>query len=101
MAVTGAQATASTPKSTQSQNLMKRRIIQMKTLSKKILTSCLALMMAVIMALPTFALTVGSTRKIYGWNGQTVNGSKAALTSMGYNSRVQVQTGNTGNQQWT
>lgn len=73
----------------------------MKTSSKKILTSCLALMMAVIMALPTFALTVGSTRKIYGWNGQTVNGSKAALTSMGYNSRVQVRTGDAGNQQWT
>lgn len=74
----------------------------MKNLSKKILTACLALAMAVAMAVPTFALSVGSTRKIYGWNGESVNGVRVALTSTGYNSRVQLQTADAGNQQqWT
>lgn len=74
----------------------------MKTLNKKILTACLALMMAVAMAVPTFALSIQSTRKIYGWNGAAINGSRAALTSTGLDSPIRLQTGDAGNQQlWT
>lgn len=74
----------------------------MKPLHKKILTSCLALMIAVVMALPTFALVTGSSRKIYGWNGQVINGTKAALTSTGLDSHVKVQTSDAENlQKWT
>lgn len=74
----------------------------MKPLSKKILVVCLALMMTVVMAVPTFALVVSPNKRIYAWNGQTIGGSKAALTSMGYNSRLRVQTGDVGNRQlWT
>ena len=45
----------SVPKPTTNYKILRRRIYTMKTLSKKILTVCLALMMAVVMALPTFA----------------------------------------------
>lgn len=72
----------------------------LNNLSKTIFAACLTMLMAVAMALPTFALAPNTTGKLYGWNGQTVNGSKAALTSMGYNARAQVRTG-AGNQQWT
>lgn len=72
----------------------------LNNLSKTILAVCLTMLMAVAMALPTFALAPDTTGKLYAWNGRTVNGSKAALTSMEYNARAQVRTG-AGNQQWT
>lgn len=71
----------------------------MKRLHKRILTVCLALMMSVVMAVPAFALVTNTYALIYAWNGQAINGRKAALTSNGYNSRVQVQTSNAGNRQ--
>ena len=64
----------SVPKPTTNHKILRRRIYTMKTLSKKILTVCLALMMAVVMAVPAFAdWTLTPDRDDGNWSNNYLN----------------------------